>query len=174
MWHRRNVLSIRQLTVLVVLTAASVLAGCCHNRKDLQIAGGVRVESAAQYTAVGPVRAGQTYTLAAEGKWVDWFVCTDAKGFTSRALMRISERKRRHPDANWFALVGLITIDDRPPQDDGSGLTRTFDLSPFLDGRPWKAPADGILQVFANDVPNFYWNNRGAVILRLETQQEAQ
>lgn len=147
---------------------ALALAGCCHAPKQAPLPGAVTVDSRSHYTAVATVTAGRVYRLSAQGRWVDWFICTDAGGFASWPLMASSEGRRRLPEAKWFALVGLITADGQAPAHDAAGRTPLFSLTPYLDGSPWTAPADGTLQVFANDLPDRYGNNRGAIRVALE------
>lgn len=57
------------------------------------------------------------------------------------------------PDAPWFALIGMVRDGNRSQV--------------FVIGAASQVvvPKGGRLACFANDVPGFYWNNRG--VLRL-------
>lgn len=150
----------------MVLTAT--LTGCCHIPPDSGKPG-VSVVAKAKYTAIGRVQAGKAYVVTARGEWRDWVICTDARGFDSTWVMRWGEARRRHPEARWFALVGVITATTTPPEDDQHALVKPIDLSPYLaPGVPWISPASGTLFVFANDMPSMYWNNHGEIRVQLD------
>jgi len=108
------------------------------------------------------VEAGQHYEFQATGSWVDMWSTSDAGGYATPLWnlgMRLGERFRRVPDAPWFALIGMVR--------DGSRFEA------FVIGAASQVlmPMSGRLACFANDVPGFYWNNRGA--LRLGIRRRA-
>jgi hypothetical protein len=110
-----------------------------------------RIWASAFWNDVGPVREGRKYEFEASGKWLDWFVPCHADGYDS-FLLRKFEKLRRVPDDKWFCLIGAL---DREP----SSFFR------IGNGGLWTAPRDGFLSCFANDLPNFYWNNFGSIPL---------
>lgn len=97
------------------------------------------------------VQPGQTLGFLASGIWTDWVIQTGPDGFR-KPWLKPFERRRRVPDANWFALCGALDEDLATAFIIGSALTRTFQTG-------------GRLSVFANDVPSAYWNNKGAITL---------
>jgi len=99
---------------------------------------------------------GSTYNFesAADQKWNDWYIRTDADGYDTQAL-RWFERFRRIPSQNWLKLIGTLdtTLDD-----------------PIIIGKKlsgFKAAKSGELILFANDVPQMYWNNSRAIALTI-------
>ena len=99
--------------------------------------------------------AGGRYRAEAVGKWHDAGKECDASGWESdSALIRDLEHFRRVRDANWFALIGAIDRDRATEFLIGSACDIT-------------APRDGELTCFANDAPFMYWNNKGAIELRV-------
>ncbi|MGH6797791.1 MAG: hypothetical protein ACREDI_05350, partial [Roseiarcus sp.] len=112
----------------------------------------IRVPSGEREVAIGTVSAGETWSLSAAGEWSTGFVhcgpdgyrnfLFDALEFTPRvpgeARLRLMCRFRDEPDSDAFPI--------------GAGCTKTFARS-------------GELVVFANDRPDGYADNRGAVTL---------
>jgi len=97
--------------------------------------------------------ASQRHLMTVSGDWVDFFMRHDADGDPSSSwYLRLFESKRRLPRENWFVLAGALDSDP---------------ATAFLIGSQceYTAPAAGELTCFANDVPGFYWNNWGHVIL---------
>lgn len=90
--------------------------------------------------------------------WTDWFIGTDANGYSRGPLPFIQEAFRSTkplPNKNWFLLAGAI---DRPEH------------APFaIGGNPEGTPAEmemkssGELIFFANDAKSFSWNNFGRI-----------
>lgn len=102
--------------------------------------------------------AGQRYEMRSTGTWTD-FITRDTNGFTSaeaprltRRLLQRNEHRRRRPHENWFVLIGTIGRDESTTFRIGTAVTRQADRT-------------GELVCLANDVPNAYWNNWGAVEL---------
>lgn len=116
-------------------------------------------------TQVGLVDAAVRYRIESEGYWKDWWVKTDALGYTSRPLQSVFEKSRIVPAARWFALCGVLA----PPTADAEAVLRlvrsqAFDLSSFVATGEWWVPSQtAVLFVFPNDVYGAYWNNSGAI-----------
>ena len=94
------------------------------------------------------------YDLVAEGCWVDLISPSGPEGnarptWTQRQLAC----RLRAPDALYFTLMGAL---DRDP-------ATIFAIGAGKPG--WSPARAGQLTCFANDVPGFYWNNRGRVRL---------
>jgi hypothetical protein len=99
---------------------------------------------------------GCTYHLSATGEWVDWTIKCGPGGYPSpNVIMRLAEKLRRAPADPWFALIGAIDR-DRSAQ---------FLIAAECQYHPTRT---GQLTCFANDVPGFYWNNKGQVELTIE------
>ena len=106
------------------------------------------------YTGIMLV-AGETYDLAATGCWTDLVIPHGPAGDPSNsAYMRLFERWRRVPSANWFTLIGALDAQMPSAFVIGAHCLYTPDRS-------------GQLTCFANDVSGFYWNNFGAVRLKV-------
>lgn len=55
------------------------------------------------------VSPGERYRCEATGYWFDASIRTGPAGYVSdRLFFRITERLRRRPNENWFALIGLV------------------------------------------------------------------
>jgi len=105
------------------------------------------------------LRAGERYTMSAQGMWVDWFIPHGPEGDPSDSFyMRAVEHLRRMPKENWFELIGALDSD----------LSTSF---PIGKGCEYVPPKDGELTCFANDVEGFYFNNYGQVTLTVERTQ---
>ncbi|HEX8232609.1 MAG TPA: hypothetical protein VF559_04590 [Caulobacteraceae bacterium] len=114
----------------------------------------VRVRAAEPWNDLGVViRPGETIAFEAEGTWRDWFVDTDADGY-SRLVLRLFEPFRRAPECRWFALMGAFDRDLRRRFLIGRRSTHTF-----AEG--------GRLFAFANDLPAKYGNNSQSLTLRM-------
>jgi hypothetical protein len=97
--------------------------------------------------------SGHEYEFKAAGKWIDLIYPSDADGYVSpNWLLRISERWRRVPKENWFALIGALDFDRTSAFKIGTVCTRQMQRS-------------GRLTCFANDIFFMYWNNHGAIEL---------
>jgi len=93
--------------------------------------------------------------------WTDWFIRTGADGFltddapaAAHAQLAAMESQRRMPGARWFALTGAIGSTEQTAFVIGSSATV-------------RAAVAGELTAFANDVPGYYDNNRGSLLLRI-------
>lgn len=103
---------------------------------------------------------GATYDFTATGTWTDLHIDSSADGYDPATLpfltslpLRIFGFARRVPGARWFALIGELP----------SGSQNHFVIGTSLPG--WRAPVDGDLAAFANDVSSKYKNNKGSVTL---------
>jgi hypothetical protein len=99
------------------------------------------------------LREGAWYAMTATGSWLDWHIESGPAGYDSKnVFQRLTERLRRAPSAPWFAVVGAVD--------------RRADTQFVIGaGCAYLAVSDGTLTCFANDLPGFYWNNRGAITL---------
>lgn len=82
---------------------------------------------------------------------IDSFIETDANGY-NRFWLNPFKSFLRYPAANWFTLIG--TIDKNHPFRIGM-MNRTV------------LTVSGELICYFNDIPGFYWNNKGFVELRI-------
>lgn len=108
------------------------------------------------------VKAGETYLFKPESgsHWVDQTIKCDAKGWQAKDVISLFKRPffymkegdRRHPDAEWFELLGSVGRSDaacfRP-------------LHHHTD--PWTVNEDGELFFFPNDLIDYYGNNKGFI-----------
>jgi hypothetical protein len=111
-----------------------------------------------------PVVSGEQYRLVASGHWFDFYIRTGPAGYPSpNCLFSCLEKKRRKPDADWFALVAYVDTGDSDDHQDsfvvGTGLS------------PWEPSKSGELVCYANDLPYMYWNNFGSIGLELIEEQ---
>ena len=103
---------------------------------------------------------GKRYCFFATGKWIDWYILTDAKGF-ERKWLKPFELLKRFPNGKWFSLIGAIDQDK----------STQFDIGYLIEKQEtYIATASGTLYCFANDVSIAYWNNRGSLDLEVEEQ----
>ncbi|MGE8064808.1 hypothetical protein [Pseudomonas sp. NPDC089569] len=106
-----------------------------------------------------PLQAGTRYYLRATGEWLDWHNPGDANGYDKSSMNWAKGLLRfQAPQATWFTLIGSI---DRQRK----SLFIIGDGSRWKEG--WVAPQSGQLSCYANDVPGFYWNNKGTVTLEI-------
>jgi hypothetical protein len=104
------------------------------------------------------VKEGERYRLRADGTWRDLLILSGPDGYDAPWYslgQRLAGGRRRVPSARWFALIGAVSDGRSKPFVIGSECLATM-------------PASGSLRCFANDVRGFYWNNFGAVSLRIE------
>jgi hypothetical protein len=107
------------------------------------------------------VKEGSKYSFVVPANqiWTDWFIGTDANGYSHGPLPFVQEAfssTKPFPNKNWFLLIGAI---DRP------------ECAPFYigGGIPVGTPvvkqmkSSGELILFANDAKSFYWNNFGRI-----------
>lgn len=96
---------------------------------------------------------GQTYSYQAVGQWIDWYIPSDANGF-SKPLMDLFSWTKRTPSAKWFQLIGVV--DKNPSHTVCLGNKGVF-----------TSPASGRLWAYANDAELAYFNNSGAIELEV-------
>lgn len=95
------------------------------------------------------VRAGEQYSFSATGKWKDWYIVCDHRGWGRGWFTRLP----RVPGQPFFRLCGCVGKQD--------GGAFAIDMT-----RPWTVPDirpsedDTQLYLFANDIRWMYWNNR--------------
>ena len=125
-----------------------------------------RIRARSKWNATGVrMNAGEQYVFIASGRWIDFVIPTDADGYASAeapvvgSLLRRFERRRRAPDEHWFCLTGAIGADGVPFR---IGTRSEYRVPPGVSGE---------LSCFANDVSRAYWNNWGAVQLRIERRR---
>jgi len=87
--------------------------------------------------------------------WIDWHNACSAEDYTSTPLIKVWESLRRVPDENWFMLIGTVGRSAKSPIVVGCQL---MDLS---------LPFPVRLYFFANDLLWIYWNNKGAIHVRV-------
>ncbi|MCP4282993.1 MAG: DUF2235 domain-containing protein [Gammaproteobacteria bacterium] len=98
--------------------------------------------------------------------WYDASIACDEKGWDrdSQALglkelfIKLSEGKRRLPDAKWFELIGAVdSIEDN-----------LFRVIEYTEGGSTFSPkTEGELHFFANDLDRMYGNNRGFITVNV-------
>lgn len=101
------------------------------------------------------VQSGQNYSIKVHKNqyWKDfWVIKCSANGF----YYPFFRKSLRVPNCNFFLLCGVI-----------EGETKHYfkigkDLADFV------VPVSGKLQLFANDVPGYYGNNKGQISLDIE------
>ena len=96
---------------------------------------------------------GRSYSYQATGQWKDWYIPSDANGF-SCLVMDLFSWTKRTPSAKWFQLIGVI---DKNP-------SHTIELA--KEGT-FTAPVSGRLWAYANDADFAYGNNSGSLELHI-------
>jgi len=118
-------------------------------------AASVSVPAACTWSNTGVMmQPGETYELTASGTWKDGLAPTCGPEGYDMKLLSFAEPLRREPREKWFSLTGCMGKSEAECYTIGSGRVL----------RPRRA---GVLHVFPNDVPGMYWNNMGAVTLRI-------
>jgi hypothetical protein len=111
----------------------------------------IDVPSASPGVRLMNVAAGDAWSFSASGQWKNGFLRCGPEGYRN-FLADALEIEPRVAGRPWLELIGKIEDDPHSTFPIGSGCTHTFDTS-------------GQLVVFANDSPNGYANNKGAVRL---------
>lgn len=102
------------------------------------------------------------FTIEPDQKWFDASIACDEKGWDRKTqelglkeiFIKLSEGKRRMPNAKWFELIGAIGAND----DHLFQPNHHTSLEEFFSPR-----VTGELFFFANDLDRFYSNNRGRI-----------
>lgn len=92
---------------------------------------------------------GEVYIFIANGEWTDWFIKCSADGY-ERFWLKPFISKRRYKSEKLFTLIGSIN--------------KTI-LFPIDLNKEYHVQESGSLYFFANDLPGFYWNNKGFITL---------
>lgn len=116
--------------------------------RDYWNATGFKVESGSRYRL----------TVIARDNWNDWGLAADANGWIDRSWFvdQFGSWARRHDGADWFALIASVGRDAKTYATIGAGSSCIAD-------------SGGEIDLFANDAWGFYWNNHGAVKVRIES-----
>jgi hypothetical protein len=100
------------------------------------------------------LEAGATYELVAAGIWIDAGLSCDPDGYArGNFIQDLFKCLRRSPRHQWFTLMGSI----------GCHHETIFPIGSYTT---YVARKTGELVCFANDVPGFYWNNKGVIELK--------
>ena len=115
----------------------------------------IDVPSAAYWRDTGvDVAAGQLINFSAAGTWRDWFIDCCSDGY-DRPYLTLLSPLRRVPSAPWFCLCVAVNKDIATVKAIGASAAYAFNQA-------------GRIFAFANDVPFGYFNNYGAVTLRID------
>ena len=105
------------------------------------------------------------FTIGPRQTWLDNDIECGPEGWhsedlprTRESVVRFFEGRRRCPQANWFELIGAIDEDD----------ATLFRIGRGGRDATYRAAKSGELFAFANDLPGFYGNNRGAIEVQVK------
>jgi hypothetical protein len=99
---------------------------------------------------------GERYRLTASGTWKDRNTPSGPAGNPNPSVIqKLFAFRLRHKGARYFALIGCIDRD----------LSHSFVIGDRVE---FAVSHSGELFCFANDVPGFYGNNKGAVSVTVE------
>lgn len=123
----------------------------------------VRAADLYNWTGVRLKKGGHyQFDIAADQKWLDGSISCGPDGWQSEDLpwykeniIKWFEDNRRCPEADWFELIGSLG-------DEGDEL---FRIGKGGEGRVYRAPRDGDLYAFANDLESKYENNEGKIMV---------
>lgn len=95
--------------------------------------------------------------VVARDNWNDWGSAANANGWIERSWFvdKFGSWAKRHDGADWFALIASVGRDAQTYTAIGAGSSCITD-------------SGGEIHLFANDARGFYWNNRGALKVRIE------
>jgi hypothetical protein len=110
------------------------------------------------------VNVGSVLTFRAQGFWVDLVIPCDADGYRARWLYALHEYPRIMDHNRYFRLMGRISANGQQPHADDIALTFTIGK----ERKAWESNATGRIFLFVNDRNGFYWNNWGAIRLRID------
>ena len=103
------------------------------------------------------VKKGEVYSFLVMGqyKYKDFMVRTTADGWNNGMLETFGKNGKRMKNAACFSLCGAI----------GKNEDNHFRIGSRLQNHTMKV--DGNLHFFANDHKNFYWNNKGCLMVKI-------
>jgi hypothetical protein len=102
------------------------------------------------------ITVNEEYKFTATGTWIDFFIVTNADGFSGKWIMPKSEKKRA-PENNWLALMGSLNESETDYFLIGKEKQKLFEHA-------------GRLSCFANDMKDggfFLRNNWGSITLTI-------
>eukprot|EP00499_Haloplacidia_sp_CaronLabIsolate_P009352 CAMPEP_0196769776 /NCGR_PEP_ID=MMETSP1104-20130614/748_1 /TAXON_ID=33652 /ORGANISM="Cafeteria sp., Strain Caron Lab Isolate" /LENGTH=143 /DNA_ID=CAMNT_0042139879 /DNA_START=1 /DNA_END=432 /DNA_ORIENTATION=+ len=132
----------------LVLVAAALLASAAFGQS-------FEVDSKPYWNTVSvEIKAGSTYELSVPTgeKWTDWYIDCGPEGY-ERTFLHLFDGLKRMPHLPYFRLVCCYAPEESTCFDVGAGTTLQATMS------------TDALHCFANDVPHFYWNNKGSLQL---------
>lgn len=110
------------------------------------------------------IKKGEKYRFEVDLKqlWFDASIPATPKGWKKKSkadlswykklFIKTAEDDRRHPQAEWFELIGTVNRND-------DGLMR---VTEYID-QPWEATESGEFYAFPNDLLSKYGNNLGSI-----------
>ncbi|WP_412023434.1 hypothetical protein [Burkholderia cepacia] len=98
---------------------------------------------------------------------MDAVIPCSADGYPAQLLYATGHPPRILDDGRYFRLMGRVVPNDAVPTQDNPA--QTFPIG--VRGE-YRAAANGVLFVFANDRAGYYWNNWGAITLTISTDEE--
>ena len=110
------------------------------------------------------VTPGQRYhvLVAPEQQWCDARDCTTApRGQAGKPWMNAFTRLRRDREVEWFTLMVAVVRDSEGRH--RIGESQAVESEPVVE-----VQHTGLLALYPNDVPGFYWNNRGDILACIE------
>ena len=119
------------------------------------------------WSGIHLVKGGKyNFTFPPGQKWTDGSQECGPDGWTTEVLpfykeypIKLMERRRRYPEANWFEVIGALGKSDDLLFRIGDGSKSTT---------PYVSPADADLYAFANDLRLMYYNNKGSMKVCVE------
>ncbi|MGK6351570.1 hypothetical protein [Parapedobacter sp. DT-150] len=113
----------------------------------------IRVDAKQPWNPTGlVVITEETYEFVSKGRWKEFVIKTDAAGHSS-FFKRPFNRYKRYRQAKWLSLIGSID------------KTHDFEIG---KSKVITMPFTGVLYLFANDIPNWYFNNSGKISLLIK------
>ena len=110
----------------------------------------IEVHAADQRTPFVDVQRGEVWSFSAAGRWKDWWISCGPEGYRN-FIANILQISPLVGDQNWFCLCGRVDGTEEQIAI-GRGCTHQFETT-------------GRLVLFANDMPAYYGNNHGSVMV---------
>jgi hypothetical protein len=114
------------------------------------------------------VLPGDDLSLSAHGTWVDSIIPCSADGYHAPLFYASNKPPRIHDGDLYFRLMGRIVRDGLTPASDEARETFPIGSQANLTAL-WA----GLLFVFANDRPGYYWNNWGTIKLMITKRRSS-